>query len=887
MKRVVRWFKSGSRHKYINGGKGIISIFLAIIMLPFLSMADYLVESARYHEAISIMDEVMDSASLSTLSNYDSYLLERFGLTAVSQEKNIKETYEGYMNDNISSFSSLDISNTKVSGNYTLQDTDILRRQVIEISKYSAPTALAGDFLISDLIAMLEKMKNIKPLKDMVPITKAMGNTLDSLVSLSEDLVEFQQLSDGLEKKISGNNEKYDAFEKAVKQLSDAVKSRNEAQKKVDSIADEMDGLDPVDDASELASLSSDLSDAEDALSDAEDEVSEKSNSFDTAKSNYEKAIGELSENLTDYKKTADDLMKDLSKVKDNIQNVAVIKGQQQMDTDTAAQKEALNTRKAELEEKIASASDEEKPQLIAQRDSIDTQITDIDIANNNSQEFINATVEGTSEFEEAISDAMEKYKEDKISESIEGLKSCKANVLALDSSHITENYSLNKDSYYQEVSGYIGASYLLEIIKAREAALQNEGLWDTLKAMNTTYRSLFKVNGFYDQRLDAYISADASYESGEVDVILNDISNVLNCLNGFENGASKNLVGIIVLVYETITSIIKLLEDLVQYVTGFVSRVASALSEIFSKDFGDKALIDEYFVKNLPNRMNVLASPGVSGSSAFTGFSYSGVEFAETGPYNEVNIGGIGTLIDLLNNIESGGKEEMFCAAELEYIITGSRSEIVNQISVFMNLYILRLILDLIPIFKDKEVKVIAEAAGLAFPGIGTIIVYVVYILMEPMIDSIFLVNNESVSAWKESIYFTPSGLQDFIEKLGSLQNPDLNQIKAESEQAFKNLHGGEGPGGTVQSLLTWDYSQYLLVLMFLSGDNETHLQRFKTLISLEANAKYGKGTFQLNNTYTYLEAEVKGTYNPILPLQGLSEDGFFSVSRKRARGY
>lgn len=886
MKRLVRWFRSGKRHKYINGGRGIISIFLAIIMLPFLSMADYLVESARYHEAVSIMDEVMDSASLSTLSNYDSYLLKRFGLTAVSQDKSMKETYEGYMNDNMSSFASLDISDTKVSGMYTLNDTGILGRQIVEISKYSAPTALAGDFLITDLIKVLEKMDRAKPLTNAAKITKAMGDMTDSLVSMSEDLVKLQELADGLEKKISSNDGNYSAFETAVSELSDAVKRRNEAQAKVDSIREEMSGLDDEDDASELASLRSDLSDAEDKLSKAEDEVTRKSGAFELAKSDYQKSIDALSENLSEYRKKTDSLIKNLENVAKNIRNVAKIKAQNAMDAESAANQDALKVRKETLDTRIDSASEEEKPRLIAERDSIVEQIADIKAANNNDKQIIDAAVDGATEFESAVREGMEQYKEDKIQESIDGLANCKTNVSALNSSDITEGYSLGRDNYYQKVSGYIGASYLLAIILAREEALQKDGLWDTLRAMNTTFRSLFKVNGFYDQRLDAYISADTSYVNSDMDNIIGDISILLNCLDGYKYGPIIGLVKVLTQLGEIIDAITSLLGHLVDYIMGIVSRSISFLNEMKADNIGKKVLINEYLVKNLSNRMNVLASSNVSGSSAFTGFSYSGVKFAETGPYNQVNIGGIDTLIDVLDNIKSGGEEEMFCGAELEYIITGTRSEIINQANVFMNLYMLRLLLDLGPIMKSTEVELIANGAGAASLGIGAVVVYVMYYLMEPMIDTIFLVNNVSISVWKERIYFTPSGIKDFLDKITKLQNPDFEQIKTESDQAFKNLHNGES-SSAAREFLNWNYSQYLLVLMFLCGDSETYLQRFKTLISLEANAKYGKGTFQINNTYTYLEAEVKGTYNPILPLQGLSEDGFSSVSRTRARGY
>ena len=161
MKKILSWFKSGKKHKYVNGGKGVISIFLAIIMLPFLSMADILVESTRYHEATTILDDAMDSAALSTLSNYDSYLMDRFGLMAISQEIDINTTYTDYLEKNMEDLTSCSISSEDISAEYSLADNDVLLAQIQDISKFSAPTALAGDLGVSDLISALDKIKNM------------------------------------------------------------------------------------------------------------------------------------------------------------------------------------------------------------------------------------------------------------------------------------------------------------------------------------------------------------------------------------------------------------------------------------------------------------------------------------------------------------------------------------------------------------------------------------------------------------------------------------------------------------------------------------------------------------------------------------------------------
>ena len=53
--------------KYINGIRGAISLFLAVIMTPFLTIAMALVETGRYNSAVSVLDEAMGISSTATL----------------------------------------------------------------------------------------------------------------------------------------------------------------------------------------------------------------------------------------------------------------------------------------------------------------------------------------------------------------------------------------------------------------------------------------------------------------------------------------------------------------------------------------------------------------------------------------------------------------------------------------------------------------------------------------------------------------------------------------------------------------------------------------------------------------------------------------------------
>ena len=134
--------------KYINGIRGAISLFLAVIMTPFLTIAMALVETGRYNSAVSVLDEAMGISSTATLANYDEYLHKRWGLLAADQGINLDALYGSYLSTNAGVLgSSLTLENQSAEGIYPLGDPEILESQILEFSKLDAPTLVAGNFL--------------------------------------------------------------------------------------------------------------------------------------------------------------------------------------------------------------------------------------------------------------------------------------------------------------------------------------------------------------------------------------------------------------------------------------------------------------------------------------------------------------------------------------------------------------------------------------------------------------------------------------------------------------------------------------------------------------------------------------------------------------------
>lgn len=163
--------------RYINGTKGVISIFLAILMVPFVSIAGMLINAGRINSAVAIFDEALCNASNSTLGTYDEFLRSRFTLMAISQDtsnKNVTTTedysadtfisdlFNFYMEQNCGSLSSTyTTSETNAVGLYQLANTSVLEASVLQASKYTVPAKLVADWgSIDEIIDKITKPFN-------------------------------------------------------------------------------------------------------------------------------------------------------------------------------------------------------------------------------------------------------------------------------------------------------------------------------------------------------------------------------------------------------------------------------------------------------------------------------------------------------------------------------------------------------------------------------------------------------------------------------------------------------------------------------------------------------------------------------------------------------
>lgn len=82
--------------------------------------------------------------------------------------------------------------------------------------------------------------------------------------------------------------------------------------------------------------------------------------------------------------------------------------------------------------------------------------------------------------------------------------------------------------------------------------------------------------------------------------------------------------------------------------------------------------------------------------------------------------------------------------------------------------------------------------------------------------------------------------------------------------------------------------YTEHLLLLMLLSVNQQTYMQRLQNIIQLEAAVKNESDfKFELSKAYTFINTDVAYTLNPMFNLDSLTGNGLFTATSKRYSGY
>lgn len=954
-RRVGKIYKKLNKgfHRYINGTKGVISLFLAILMLPFATIAGSLINAARIDSAVAIFDEALCNASNSTLGTYDSFLRKRFGLLAMSQntaskgagytaQDLISETFEFYMEQNLgalsNTYTSFDVS---AAGVYPLADTDVLLSQVMDASKYTVPAKLVIDGLsLDDLLKNLTKS---------LSLASSIFDTLSSGATMGDNMAQCEEKFKTLTEKVKASetaNAEYDAAynafvtavnaynplidefnqERSKKQtaVDNATTKRDECQATYDEAKAAYDALvaagedlkkhktevDAYEDAEEaLEKANGDLTSANNALTTVintyTSKLSEKRSAVTTAKSTYVIKIDAFASAL---KATGEAVIDAQSSVNTAINSGVDFAGKIG-NTLYEGQKTSINNQIEDMKnsKKAAEERGDNTAAYLWDDQIKDAQKQQTEIADEN--KIYSAY---TSTYSTAIKSLDSFQKEDYktlYSQAYGSLIELKGEV----ESYVVHTDNTTKladaSSYYRIIDTILTTADVAKIEEDLAGEIGKSSFIALINAIVGFIKAIFSLTVWFDPTLNATIDTNKyssigglpsmkdrsegspySLKSEFADIdqqksdyykgLLSDYSN-----NPVVAGNAATMLDLITTIMENIEKIVNLpkwgfgtvfsnlktiAKAIGNIITTYISFITN-LQKIIVNAISQKILLAGYVAYNIPNR------------TTYTKKALNGATYA-------------------LPNMHSAQQGYAFYGAETEYIINGSLSEISNQTNMFHIVYLLRGIYNIPVILLNSEVATFAGEAAACSLGIGYFVVYILYIIAEPFVDTLILVNAGSVPVIKRKVYLTPGGIPDLIKCFYKLSLSDDLKNKAykevikvatlekASDEFAENYEPPKVPEGN-KFTQSWDfdYTKTLIIVMTLFTGTDTMVSRLSDIIQMEASYdavnRIDKYTFNLDQSYTYLRAS--GTFEANEFIKISNGTGLKSKERVVYRGY
>lgn len=887
---MKRKAKKSLKNRIFKASQGVISILLCILVTPFLTIAGALVELSRYQNAQETMQELIDSSMLSTLADYDKYLEERFGLFSVDQEVDISSSFASYLDNNKNVLGgAISLETPITTGKLSLTNQDVITSQLLDFSESTAFTEmLLENFNLQEII---DELDNLTAIKDLSDITDKISNVTSDL----EDAVEKS---------------------KAVKNAAEDIVS------------------DIHDLKSSFKTLYNDVNSFKNSLSDNKYTLISQYNSetkiheykFQFVNNDGEEEIIEISDVLFDneYKVYFNNLNSDYksisNKINDLISKIDSFPGKV-TDFQTAVTKLKNDMNDAQSKSDSLSNSDNAEEGAAGKSASKTLGILDTIIQ----------------ELETALDDTINTFKDDMVSAVKNSLNELRDNLkkdfpstkvsdweLNIDAERIAEIlYDFFQTNNASELVNRLADSLLPENVKemfssvtsikdalggaisAAENKLKEEAqkaLKNALSSLVKAIKGLFDLDVFYNDEMTEYLNDTinslllSENNKNPYATFLEGITDLFKAINDFNDSVGKwNFIKCLKALGDIFKNIGKVLSSAVYLTNNMVEKMKNMVSMFTSDSVSlyDFLLISAYMVNNLPNRTTSSDEIGL------TGFKYSDIVGAfSNGGTADAPQSGIKGLTSFLSEDPTGGNDgaSYFDGAELEYIVAGTRSEVMNQVVAFMQLYFIRLILDIKAVFSDPSVASMATAANIV-----SWVVYILVLLGEPLCDCIMLVNpvdNGGCYLLKNRCYLSPAGISNLISDIAkraiSNENLKLSVLDSVSDGLpdVKDDDKWTVPDGGGIPNTRFDYEDHMLLALafFTSGDDM--ITRFQNLVQIEAYNYYNKADnggyiFNIRNAYAVIHTDVKVTFNPFLSILQSNDSSLFSVNYSQDRGY
>ncbi len=262
-----------------KGISGQISVFFAIVMTGVLLLAGLLTDIARINSGHAMVRRAAESAAASLLADYSSRLKDDYGIFALpcTDTADIEDRFEEYLACCLSIptgeeyyMGSTDlfgfrIEKIKVTPIYNLSENGVTKRQILEYMKYRAPGEIVEGF-IEKLATIKDVGKMSNAYKQKVGIDKLLGGMDKSQQKLKKNV---DGAGGEIEKFINGFNLN-GSWESAFNDFNSMSDTLQSLEASIDSLDSSISALE-----SQLAEEKKNSGKSEDNKTDDEDDKGE------------------------------------------------------------------------------------------------------------------------------------------------------------------------------------------------------------------------------------------------------------------------------------------------------------------------------------------------------------------------------------------------------------------------------------------------------------------------------------------------------------------------------------------------------------------------------------------------------------------------------------
>ncbi len=856
-----------------------ISILLCIIITPVISIAGMLVEFSRYQSTIDLLNELMDASTLSVLADYDTYLKDRFGLYAVSQESDIPDAYVSYFDDNTALLGgSISITDTTTaSGALPLSEDAVLIQQVLDCAEMTDLVEFfLGDLQLETLLEKFDDLAGIGQIADTANKVAEAAEAIEDVITKANDL---KSKVEAVVTAIGDIKGKVDSLVTSVTDLYNKITNDSFEIGEEDPIADfttfVLSYLDAVE------AIKSDYEELESAITGFPQKITDVGNALTALKGAIETAKDKLDISGDGGSGSSGD--SDDSEESGDLFEVVLEAFETAID-------EAYTEIETGLVSTIQGTVDGLKENLknkIIDDFNLGAIIDSITITTVDGQTVVSVTDDGKQKIRDLL-DMIADGDYSSAKSTIEG--------------YIPTFENFNLDYLKGLIQGAIDDAE--EALKQGASDAFSGGFTQLINAL----KGIFDMDVFYEREMCAYISTDYEMEGTKkspLQTILDTISDAVDAAEDLVDAvADLNILELlkkIVELVETLTGLVDALVEYVQNVIDMINEVVGYFNGANEANFYEKMLLAAYMTHYLPDRTCAGQTTNTTDFSAgtsentlglvgesLTGFAFSDipVESSGTAFYQT----GLFSVLAALTS--SGGDDSMFMGAELEYILGGTRSEIINQIFAFFNIYFIRLVLNIPTVFSDPEVNSMAAAAN-----VFSWVVYLLVIIGEPLLDTILIVNTgrgvtPCVSLIKTDAYLSPTGILEFLSDLAivCVGNQAVQDAFTQELDGLKNVEvDNKKPSTTKTVEFGLSYQMYLWLTILFTVTQDNMMLRFSDIVYLEAGEYYRRngGTFDYNSTYTAVSSECSIKLESFLSFIDFADDSVLQKKFTRTRGY